>query len=125
MVAMLLAGRQAATLVRDTSSNFAAGPALTKPAGDRRCTTDCCKTAPGSRSRRRWLDNDANHRRGFLPQSAKAEGNSKSSSAAIASVYDGRFANNGWLQELPDPITKLTWDNAAILSPATRPRASA
>ncbi len=30
-------------------------------------------------------------------------------------VYDGRFANNGWLQELPDPITKLTWDNAAIL----------
>ena len=33
-------------------------------------------------------------------------------------IYDGRFANNGWLQELPKPITKLTWDNAAILSPA-------
>ncbi|MDZ4847732.1 MAG: TAT-variant-translocated molybdopterin oxidoreductase [Pirellulaceae bacterium] len=32
------------------------------------------------------------------------------------SVYDGRFANNGWLQELPQPITKLTWDNAAIMS---------
>ena len=32
-------------------------------------------------------------------------------------IYDGRFANNGWLQELPKPITKLTWDNAAILSP--------
>ena len=29
-------------------------------------------------------------------------------------IYDGRFANNGWLQELPKPITKLTWDNAAI-----------
>jgi molybdopterin-containing oxidoreductase family iron-sulfur binding subunit len=34
-------------------------------------------------------------------------------------LYDGWFANNGWLQELPDPLTKLTWDNAAILSPAT------
>jgi molybdopterin-containing oxidoreductase family iron-sulfur binding subunit len=34
-------------------------------------------------------------------------------------VYDGRFANNGWLQELPKPITTLTWDNAAIMSPAT------
>jgi MoCo/4Fe-4S cofactor protein with predicted Tat translocation signal len=33
-------------------------------------------------------------------------------------IYDGRFANNGWLQELPKPITKLTWDNAAIMSPA-------
>jgi molybdopterin-containing oxidoreductase family iron-sulfur binding subunit len=34
-------------------------------------------------------------------------------------VYDGRFANNGWLQELPDPVTKLTWENAALVSPAT------
>src|SRR4029079_17242101 len=35
------------------------------------------------------------------------------------SVDDGRYYNNGWLQELPDPITKLTWDNAALLSPNT------
>ncbi|MDG2095069.1 MAG: TAT-variant-translocated molybdopterin oxidoreductase [Phycisphaerales bacterium] len=34
------------------------------------------------------------------------------------SVYDGRFGNNGWLQELPDPITKLTWDNAVIIGPS-------
>ena len=34
-------------------------------------------------------------------------------------IYDGRFANNGWLQELAKPISKLTWDNAALMSPAT------
>jgi len=32
---------------------------------------------------------------------------------------DGRFNNNGWLQETPDPITKLVWDNAVLVSPAT------
>jgi molybdopterin-containing oxidoreductase family iron-sulfur binding subunit len=31
---------------------------------------------------------------------------------------DGRYINNGWLQEMPDPITKLTWDNAAMMSPS-------
>ncbi|MBN1479911.1 TAT-variant-translocated molybdopterin oxidoreductase [candidate division KSB1 bacterium] len=34
-------------------------------------------------------------------------------------VFDGRYANNGWLLENPDPLTKLTWDNAALLSPQT------
>ncbi|HEX4639820.1 MAG TPA: TAT-variant-translocated molybdopterin oxidoreductase, partial [Chthoniobacterales bacterium] len=33
-------------------------------------------------------------------------------------IDDGRYINNGWLQEMPDPITKLTWDNAALVSPA-------
>jgi molybdopterin-containing oxidoreductase family iron-sulfur binding subunit len=37
-------------------------------------------------------------------------------------IYDGRFANNGWLQELPKPLTKLSWDNAALISPATAQR---
>jgi len=31
-------------------------------------------------------------------------------------IYDGRYANNGWLQELPDPMTKITWDNVALMS---------
>ena len=35
---------------------------------------------------------------------------------ASSSVYDGRFANNGWLQEIPKPVTSLTWDNAALIS---------
>jgi MoCo/4Fe-4S cofactor protein with predicted Tat translocation signal len=38
---------------------------------------------------------------------------------ADPTILDGRFANNGWLQELPKPLTKLTWDNAVLISPAT------
>ncbi|MFZ1916595.1 MAG: 4Fe-4S dicluster domain-containing protein, partial [Terriglobales bacterium] len=38
------------------------------------------------------------------------------------SIYDGRFANNGWLQELPKPLTKLTWDNPVMIGPAMAER---
>jgi molybdopterin-containing oxidoreductase family iron-sulfur binding subunit len=39
-------------------------------------------------------------------------------------IWDGRYANNAWLQELPKPLTKITWDNAALVSPATAERLS-
>ncbi len=35
------------------------------------------------------------------------------------SVYDGRWIDNGWLQEAPDPVSKLSWDNAALVAPET------
>jgi len=41
---------------------------------------------------------------------------------ADAPVHDGRYANNGWLQELPHPVTKVTWDNVAVVSPVTAQR---
>jgi molybdopterin-containing oxidoreductase family iron-sulfur binding subunit len=42
--------------------------------------------------------------------------------AADPAAWDGRYANNAWLQELPRPLSTLTWDNAAQLSPATASR---
>ena len=60
---------------------------------------------------------------GFLSQpAAPAAQNSGALEIAILpdpSVYDGRFTNNGWLQELPNPITKITWENVALVSPKT------
>jgi molybdopterin-containing oxidoreductase family iron-sulfur binding subunit len=37
-------------------------------------------------------------------------------------IYDGRFINNGWLQETPKPLTRVTWDNVAMISPAMTAR---
>jgi MoCo/4Fe-4S cofactor protein with predicted Tat translocation signal len=39
--------------------------------------------------------------------------------ATDASIFDGRWIDNGWLQESPDPISKLTWDNVALIAPKT------
>jgi len=39
-------------------------------------------------------------------------------------LFDGRYANNIWALELPDPMTKIVWDNAALMSPATAARLS-
>jgi len=39
--------------------------------------------------------------------------------AADHSIYDGRYINNAWLQEAPDPVVKTTWDNAAWMAPET------
>jgi MoCo/4Fe-4S cofactor protein with predicted Tat translocation signal len=39
-----------------------------------------------------------------------------------STIYDGQFSNNGWLQELPKPMNKLTWDNAVQIGPAMAKR---
>ena len=48
-----------------------------------------------------------------------AQGNFEIVFRADPTIYDGRFANNGWLQELPKSLSKITWDNAALISPNT------
>jgi len=54
----------------------------------------------------------------------RAEGASASQAMEIVflpspALHDGRYANDGWLQELPDPMTKIVWDNPALISPKT------
>ena len=79
-------------------------------------------------------------RQGFLPDTAWPEAPLAFNAAAVAALAaqyqpsaggmevafipsstldDGRYANNGWLQETPDFATKITWDNAALISPST------
>lgn len=53
-----------------------------------------------------------------------ASGNIEIAILPDPSVYDGRFVNNGWLQELPNPLTKVTWENVALVSPATAAKLS-
>jgi MoCo/4Fe-4S cofactor protein with predicted Tat translocation signal len=59
-----------------------------------------------------------------VPVSAEASHDAELQIRPDPTVYDGQFSNNGWLQELPKPVTKLTWDNAAMISPAMAERLS-
>lgn len=51
------------------------------------------------------------------PAAAVSKDNLEIRFATDYKMDDGRFANNGWLQECPDPITKISWDNAILVSP--------
>jgi MoCo/4Fe-4S cofactor protein with predicted Tat translocation signal len=50
---------------------------------------------------------------------AEGEGNLEVLFRPDPTIYDGRFANNGWLQELPKPLTKVTWDNTVLVGTRT------
>jgi MoCo/4Fe-4S cofactor protein with predicted Tat translocation signal len=60
---------------------------------------------------------------GFLsqpsPAPAAGSGSIEISILPDPCVYDGRFTNNGWLQELPNPLNKVTWENVLLISPKT------
>jgi molybdopterin-containing oxidoreductase family iron-sulfur binding subunit len=75
-----------------------------------------------------WIDNTASESTGGKPGGgpppAKVPTPSSKDSIEIIfrpdpNVYDGRWSNVGWLQELPKPVTNLSWDNAALVSGAT------
>jgi MoCo/4Fe-4S cofactor protein with predicted Tat translocation signal len=58
----------------------------------------------------------------LLPKEPAASGTLTLLFRADIGLWDGRFAENGWLQEMPRPFTRLTWDNAAMLAPGTAER---
>jgi MoCo/4Fe-4S cofactor protein with predicted Tat translocation signal len=62
---------------------------------------------------------DADLAKQFAQQQATGDNALEITLRPDPAMFDGRFANNGWLQELPKPNTRLTWDNAAMVSPAT------
>jgi MoCo/4Fe-4S cofactor protein with predicted Tat translocation signal len=98
-------------------------------------TSAAAVTLPFDQSWRKWLHDGVVPNTAFptkdvtvqatLPAATAAGGNSGALEVVFRpdpSVYDGRFANNAWLQELPNSLTKLTWENAALIAPATAAR---
>jgi len=92
-------------------------------------------TSQFDRNWRQWLHDGVVPNTAFAPKAAAIKANFASQTAPRAAVqglevvfrpdptvHDGRFANNAWLQELPKSLTKLTWDNAALVSPGTADR---
>jgi molybdopterin-containing oxidoreductase family iron-sulfur binding subunit len=84
---------------------------------------------------RKWLNDGVVPGTAFEPKTVTLKANFAAAPAPAASgpalevifrpdpsVYDGRFANNGWLQELPKSMTKMTWDNPALIAPSTAER---
>ena len=73
-----------------------------------------------ARAREAIVDDSTNRRSVHVdpPVGLSAAGTTVELSLRLSrTLHDGRFADNAWLQELPDPVTKLTWDNAAYMSP--------
>jgi len=68
------------------------------------------------------LRTDAIKRMLQSPDHGQASSNLEVTFRPDPSIWDGRFANNGWLQECARPANKLTWDNAVIVSPALAER---
>ncbi len=120
-------GAQAPAAARATTTESTAAKGTQAPAAGVVSTFD--------RDWRRWLHDGVMPNTAFEPKTVTVQASAIAAVPASPrgqgldvvflpdpSIYDGRFANNAWLQELPKSLTKLTWDNAALISPATAER---
>jgi MoCo/4Fe-4S cofactor protein with predicted Tat translocation signal len=142
-VLLALLGRKKLGPAEAAAAPAAAGAAPAAPAEDAAYTAvrDTFASVAGGLDEKKW---NFTLRDGFLKGSAFAKASAAPNVAAVAaivakakpaaaptddslevvltvdsSVYDGRYINNAWLQEAPDPVTKLTWDNAAWIGSVT------
>jgi len=113
----------------------AAAPGGAAPAGAATAAAAAAATAAFDRDWRKWLHDGVVPNTAFAPKAVAIQANFASQAGPAGAgqglevvfrpdptVYDGRFSNNAWLQEVPKSLTKLTWDNAALISPATADR---
>ena len=113
----------------------AAAPAAAPAAAAAPATPVSAAAAQFDRQWRQWLHDGVVPNTAFTPKTVAVRANFAAQTAPRAAVqglevvfrpdptvHDGRFTNNAWLQELPKSLTKLTWDNAALISPGTADR---
>jgi MoCo/4Fe-4S cofactor protein with predicted Tat translocation signal len=127
-----------ARAIAPPAAGAAAAPASggTRPAAAAATApADANVTSQFDRDWRQWLHDGVVPNTAFAPKTVAISANFGAQGAPRAAVpgleavfrpdptiHDGRFANNAWLQELPKSLTKLTWDNAALISPGTADR---
>jgi MoCo/4Fe-4S cofactor protein with predicted Tat translocation signal len=123
------------------AGSVSASPPAAPASGGSRPTSAAAAPAGANRASqfdrdwRQWLHDGVVPNTAFAPKIVAISGNFAAQGAPRGSVpgleavfrpdptiHDGRFANNAWLQELPKSLTKLTWDNAALISPGTADR---
>jgi MoCo/4Fe-4S cofactor protein with predicted Tat translocation signal len=117
------------------TANTAAGLNATAAPQTAAAPAGATAAARFDRDWRQWLHDGVVPNTAFMPRTVAVRANAAAQAAPPAAaqglevvfrpdpaIHDGRFANNAWLQELPKSLTKLTWDNAALVSPATADR---
>ena len=104
-------------LLASASSRATPPKTETRP-GARRCTTAWSAALEDGRAGQGHASTPRSSRRRWRPSRNRRHGGIEVGFYPSSAAWDGRFANNGWMQEAPDPITKLVWGNAAMISPA-------